>query len=375
MNKQNNSSNVGNDKTSKQSGISRRDLIKSSPVLAGGYLAMNSMLSSMFMPNEAKAAISGSLTPSLRLFPLDNFTPEINIAGKVAVITGASRGIGRATGEALSALGVNVIGTSRNVATVPNPPAYPMLNLDIADVKSADKFMNDLKTTLGQSKVDILISNAGRTVFGYIIPPNLADKQKRDFYFAQTQLAVETLYHGHVRMTQSILPLMSTSGYARILFTASISAYAAGGTEPVGSFSQPYFSSKRAILAFANHLRAMLQFSGSNIQVTTVNPLFVATDLGGPDRMIYTQQTGADGFTGDPFYDQVLMITRQLIAGGLPASFAGNTYAQLLRMNQPPANVAVGSTVEPYASQGGTALVEGLLLAENTQSAAGFSCS
>ena len=53
------------------------------------------------------------------------FTPQVMLAGKLAVVTGASRGNGRAIGDALTERGVDVIGTSRNPATVPTPPSFP----------------------------------------------------------------------------------------------------------------------------------------------------------------------------------------------------------------------------------------------------------
>src|SRR5206468_7455439 len=83
---------------------------------------------------------SCALTLTPRYYPSANFTPRIDLRGKLAVVTGASRGNGRAVGEALAARGVDVIGTSRNPAGVPNPPAFPLLALDIADPASVLAF-------------------------------------------------------------------------------------------------------------------------------------------------------------------------------------------------------------------------------------------
>ena len=101
------------------------------------------------------------------------FEPQIVLSGKLAVITGASRGIGRAVGEALVALGVDVIGTSRNPASVANPPAFPLLSLDIADPASVLAFRGALlghRRFARHGRVDILVNNAGRFVVGQIIP-------------------------------------------------------------------------------------------------------------------------------------------------------------------------------------------------------------
>ncbi|WP_414675415.1 SDR family NAD(P)-dependent oxidoreductase [Methylocaldum sp.] len=79
----------------------------------------------------------------------------MDLRGKLAVITGASRGIGRATAEALVERGVDVIGTSRDVKTVPNPPAYPLLDLDITIPNSVNRFLKTLTRGLNQRKQDL----------------------------------------------------------------------------------------------------------------------------------------------------------------------------------------------------------------------------
>src|SRR5436309_6872010 len=118
-------------------GLSRRHLFRTPLAFAAGAAASTSLLTTF-----ASAAQSDEDQPKVdpRYYPLGHFKPDINLQGKLAVITGASRGNGRAIGEALSALGANVLGTSRNPATVPNPPAFPLLKLDISDPASVLAF-------------------------------------------------------------------------------------------------------------------------------------------------------------------------------------------------------------------------------------------
>lgn len=363
------------DKPAKSSGVTRRDLLKkSSLALAAGSIALPSLLGSL--AGEAKAdGNSDDLKLAPRYYPLRLFRPEVNLTGKLAVITGASRGIGRAIGEALAALGVNVIGTSRNPAGTPNPPAFPLLALDIADPASVLAFPAALlahPTFQQRGQVDILINNAARFVLGQIIPLPPTDFS---FYLTQRDLAVRTLYSGHVMMTNVTLPLMPQQGYARILFTVSIASYYTGATLAGGSGLDAYNSGKAALRGYANNLGAALREGGSSIRVSTVNPYIVNTALAEHPNPIYTQPVNSSGLSDtDPVFNSGITYIRQLSANGLPPSMVGETYAQLLRMAAPGQNVVVASPREPFATQGGNAIIEPQFIAENQLSAVPFKC-
>jgi NAD(P)-dependent dehydrogenase (short-subunit alcohol dehydrogenase family) len=362
------------EKSAQPSGGTRRDFIKSPLALAAGSLAMPALLANL--APEAKAEGNGNAVSIAPLFyPLDHFKPEIDLTGKLAVITGASRGNGRAVAEALTALGVDVIGTSRNPAGVPNPPAYPLLALDIADPASVLAFAGALVShPLFQQHghVDILGNNAGRFVIGEIVPLPPTDFTS---YLAQRDLGLRTVYFGHVMMTNVILPLMPQQGYARIIFTASIASYTTGAALPAlaESFVDTYNSGKFALRVYANNLDTALRTAGSNIRVSTVNPYAMNTELARYPHPVYTQPVNSSGLSDtDPVFNQFNAALIQLLANGLPPSMVGDTYAQLLRMNDPVQNVVVGSPHEPLATQGGNALVEQELVAENQISAVPF---
>lgn len=343
---------------------SRRHFIAAlatSGVAATGLLNVTSARAATIPPFEVR--------PAPKFFPKSSYVPEIGLAGKVAVITGASRGIGLAVGLALQALGVQVIGTSRTPAAYPGHP-FPLLNLDLGDAASIQGFVATLfgrPEVQGVGGVDILVNNAGRGVIGGVIPvdPNL--------YFAGIQTGLATLYGGHVAVTSALLPALaarSAGGYARIMFTASVQAYIDGSGDLGITFGHGYTASKRALLSYANGLRRILNASGSAIKVSTLNPLWVATDIASGTRPIFLQPVDANGNSvGDPNFQLVLDAFRALVANGLPTSFAAQAYVQLLTATMPEANVVVGSDVEPYASQGGSELLITILNNEMPQSA------
>jgi NAD(P)-dependent dehydrogenase (short-subunit alcohol dehydrogenase family) len=335
--------------------------LASSAVVAPAILSETRARAATIPPFEVR------LAP--KFYPKPNPVPAINLAGKVAVITGASRGIGLAVGLALQALGVQVIGTSRTPTEYPGHP-FPLLTLDLEQPASIQGFV---ATVLGRPEVqsaggiDILVNNAGRAVVGGVIPvdPNI--------YFAGIQTGLATLYGGHVAVTSALLQALaarSASGYARILFTTSFQSYIDGGGDIGITYAHNYTASKRALLAYANSLRRILDASGLAIKVSTLNPLWINTHIASGTRPIFLQPVDANGnAVGDPNFQLLLDTFRALVANGLPTSYAAQAYVQLLTTTSPEANVLVGSGVEPYASQGGTDTALAILTNEMRQSA------
>ena len=335
--------------------------------LATGALVAPALLTDKLASATTAPPFEVRLAP--KFYPLANDAPEINLAGKVAIVTGASRGIGLAVGLALQALGVQVIGTSRTPAAYPGH-SFPLLSLDLVDPASTQGFVATvLRRPEVQSAggIDILVNHAGRAVVGSVIPvdPNM--------YFAGIQTGLATLYGGHVAVTSALLQALaarSASGYARILFTTSVQAYIDGSGDLGITFGHGYTASKRALLSYANALRRVLQASGLSIKVSTLNPLWVHTDIASGTRPIFLQPVDANGNAiGDSTFQSVLDGFRALVANGLPSSYAAQAFVQLLTATNPEANVVIGSDVEPHASEGGTELLKSILNNEMRQSA------
>jgi short-subunit dehydrogenase len=176
-------------------------------------------------------------------------------------------------------------------------------------------------------------------------------------------------------MTNAMLPLMPQLGYARIIFTVSVASYFTGATLAGASLLDTYNSGKAALRSYANNLGAALRDAGSNIRVSTVNPYTINTALSEHPNPIYTQPVNGSGLSDtDPIFNQVMTFLRLAQANANPPSMVGETYAQLLRMVNPEQNVVVASPREPFATQGGNALIESQIIAENLISAVPLKC-
>jgi NADP-dependent 3-hydroxy acid dehydrogenase YdfG len=122
------------------------------------------------------------------------------------LITGASRGIGRASAAALSQSGHQVIATARDVSALHDVPAAVRLSLDVTDQASVDAAMAEA------GPVDVLVSNAGATVRAPMETVPLA---------AVRQL-IELNTLGALRLAQAVLPGMRAAGSGQLIFVSSI---------------------------------------------------------------------------------------------------------------------------------------------------------
>ncbi len=175
-----------------------------------------------------------------------------------ALVTGASRGIGRAIAAALAAHGYEVIGTARDPASLPSKekaPGVRYLPLDLTDARS----ITSLAAKAGE--IDVLVNNAGGSQIGPIEEVPLE---------AIRGLFEKNLF-GSVRLTQAFLPGMRSRGRGRIIF---ISSYA--GVSPV-PFLSAYAASKAGLTAVARGLRQEVLAFG--IHVSVIAPFDIRTTI------------------------------------------------------------------------------------------------
>jgi 3-hydroxy acid dehydrogenase / malonic semialdehyde reductase len=179
----------------------------------------------------------------------------VDLAGKTAIVTGASSGIGKATAAALAAAGVKVAGGARRVERLETEVA---LELDVIDPQSCERFVEQAVEQLGG--LDILFNNAGLALGRY----PFTDSNEEDEH-----AVFETNVNGLVRMTRLCLPHIRDGGHiVNMGSVAGRQAYENGAT---------YVTSKFAVRGFTYALREDLL--GRPVRITTVDAGLVETEF------------------------------------------------------------------------------------------------
>jgi short-subunit dehydrogenase len=190
-----------------------------------------------------------------------------DVRGRVAVVTGAAGGIGRATALALAARGCHLALADIDGAGLADVArAAEALGvrasvhaLDVADRADVRALPRSVHSAHG--RVDLLVNNAGVALGG-----TFAQVSEADFDWL-----MEINFHAVVRMTRAFLPLLQASDDARIVNVSSIY----GIISPPGQAA--YSASKFAVRGFSNVLRHELE--GSTVGVSVVHPGGVATRI------------------------------------------------------------------------------------------------
>lgn len=181
-----------------------------------------------------------------------------NSAKPVALITGASSGIGKASAEALQKAGYMVFGTSRK-AGGSGPKGATMLVADVTDDASVQRLVQDVMAAAG--RIDLLVNNAGYALSG----------AAEESTVGQVQALFDTNFHGVVRVTNAVLPIMRAQGGGRILNIGSVLGLIPG---PFGAY---YAASKHAIEGYSESLDHEVRPFG--IRVAVIEPWATKTSI------------------------------------------------------------------------------------------------
>jgi NAD(P)-dependent dehydrogenase (short-subunit alcohol dehydrogenase family) len=194
------------------------------------------------------------------------------LQGKVAVVTGASRGIGRATALAIAGAGAKLALVGRDQAKLAETlklvrekgAEAETYTCDVREEVQVKKLADDVAKRFG--KVHILVNNAGTAIRKNVI----------DFSLEEWRALTDTNITGVFLMCKYIVPLMRGQGYGRIINLTSIMAHVSSTGRGV------YSATKHAVAGLTKALA--LELVDDKINCVAISPGFIATDLTAPLR-------------------------------------------------------------------------------------------
>jgi len=191
----------------------------------------------------------------------------MKLQNKIAVITGAGKGIGKATAELFIKEGAKVILTSRNISDLEqivsdNESNKDNITIIAGDISKEDTIGKVIDETISKyGRIDILVNNAGFSVFD-----NMVDSKTEDF---------DAIFNTNIRalylITKGFLPHMIKEQSGTIINIASVAGKQGFATGSI------YCASKHAVMGLSRAL--MLEVRQYNIRVCAICPGSVATDF------------------------------------------------------------------------------------------------
>jgi len=199
---------------------------------------------------------------------------DLQLAGKVALVTGGSRGIGLATGHALAAEGVRIVVAARTREDVTRAAKEITAERGVetlgvvADVKRPDDIVRAVEEAQSAfGGVDILVSNAG-------VPGGIGFGPLENVEDADVLMDLETKFLGALRAARAVAPHMKAQGWGRIIGIIGLSGrYASrypSERNPEGAFN---YSGGPRNLAVAHLMRTLAhELGGSGVTANAVLP-------------------------------------------------------------------------------------------------------
>jgi NAD(P)-dependent dehydrogenase (short-subunit alcohol dehydrogenase family) len=265
-------------------------------------------------------------------------TKEI-IMAKVWLITGSSRGLGRALADAVLAAGHKLVATARNPAQLAGlveryGDQVRTLALDVTDPQAAGDAVEAAVEAFG--RLDVLVNNAGYGNIGSIEDTRLEDIRAQ----------IETNLFGVIHVTKAAIPVLRKQGSGHIIQVSSI----AGRVGAMGR--APYSAAKWGVEGFSEALAK--ETASLGIKVTIIEPGGFRTDFAGSSTTIND---------GRPEYDSTVGAAARFqrdyngAQPGDPARAAA-VIIRLAALDEPPLRLLLGSDAFRIAEESGLARLE-----------------
>jgi NAD(P)-dependent dehydrogenase (short-subunit alcohol dehydrogenase family) len=258
---------------------------------------------------------------------------------RVWLITGSSRGLGRALAEAVLAAGHKLVATARNPAQLADlveryGDQVSAVALDVTNEPAAARAV--VLATEAFGRLDVLVNNAG---YGDISP---IEDTSLDEFRAQ----IETNLFGVINVTKAAIPFMREQGAGHILQFSSVG----GRIGPVGR--APYAAAKWGVEGFSEVLSKEVGPFG--IKVTIVEPGGFRTDFAGSSTAMRAGRPEYDATVGETVRFQRTYNGRQ---PGDPAKAAA-AVLHIVSLKDPPVRLLLGSDAVRYVEQNDLAKME-----------------
>ena len=183
-------------------------------------------------------------------------TLHVDLHGTTAVVTGSTRGIGRAVTERLLGAGAQVIGLQRGTQSV--AAGHHCLSVDLSDAGSRQEAIDQV---LAEHRVDVLVNNAGI---------NLRHPFE-DFPLAEFSQVMQVNLEAVVHLTQALGRPMLERGHGRIISIASMLSFFGG------IHTTAYSASKGGVAQLTKAVAN--EWAGRGVAVNAVAPGYIATEL------------------------------------------------------------------------------------------------
>jgi len=248
---------------------------------------------------------------------------------KIALVTGASSGIGSSTALELHAKGFTVYGAARRTDKMRNLKTVGIHVVEL-DVTDEDSMVTCIERILEkEGRIDVLINNAGYGSYGAIEDVPLEE--------ARRQLDVNLF--GLARMTQLVLPSMRRNQFGKIVNISSM------GGKVYTPFGGWYHATKFAVEAFSDCLR--MEVAPFGIDVIVVEPGGIKTDWGiiAADHLKETSAQGAYKAKAYSASDSM----RKMYSGNLLSKpeLIAKTISKSVMARKPKTRYLVGSAAKP----------------------------
>jgi NAD(P)-dependent dehydrogenase (short-subunit alcohol dehydrogenase family) len=205
-----------------------------------------------------------------------------NANRKIALITGANKGIGLETALQLHARGITVILGSRDLnrgqaaaKTIADDDSIRVIKLDMSSETDRNDAVSYIEKEFG--RLDVLVNNAA------VLLDGREGNATSTTPLSMLRETFEINFFAVIDLTQKLLPLLRKSDAGRIVnlssILASLTLHATKGSPIYDAKTFAYDSSKAALNSFTIHLAHELR--GTNIKVNSAHPGWVKTEMGG----------------------------------------------------------------------------------------------